>query len=150
MRSWQIGSAFQYFFARAAIASLATAILLGAQTPIRADMEPKRVLMLQSFGLRFKPWTDYAEAFRSEMIRQSKVPIDFLDHSLVTARLDDDKSDVPFVDYLHALYAEKPPDLIVASAHRPPISCSGIALAFFPRHRCCLPPSRHVGSNTTS
>ena len=102
------------FFARAAIVSLATAILLGAQTPIRADVEPKRVLMLQSFGFHFKPWTDYAEAFRSEMIRQSKVPIDFQDHLLLTARLDDDKSDAPFVDYLHALYAEKPPDLIVA------------------------------------
>lgn len=114
MRSWQIGSAFQYFFARAAIVSLATAILLGAQTPIRADMEPKRVLMLQSFGIHFKPWSDYVEAFRSEMIRQSKVPIDFLDHLLLTARLDDDKSDIPFVDYLHSLYAERPPDLIVA------------------------------------
>ena len=46
----------------------------------KADIEPKRVLMLQSFGFRFKPWTDYAETFRSEMSRQSKVPIDFLDH----------------------------------------------------------------------
>ena len=114
MRSWQIGSAFQYFFARAATVSLATAIVLGAQTPIRADMEPKRVMMLHSFGTRFKPWSDYAETIRSEMIRQSKVPIDFLDHSLVTARLDDEKSDIPFVDYLHSLYAESPPDLIVA------------------------------------
>ena len=43
----------------------------------KADVEPKRVLMLQSFGFRFKPWTDFAETFRSEMIRQSKVPIDF-------------------------------------------------------------------------
>ena len=34
--------------------------------------------------------------------------------SLLVARLDDDKSDAPFVDYLRALYAEKPPDLIVA------------------------------------
>ena len=33
---------------------------------------------------------------------------------LVTARLDNDKSDALFVDYLNALYAEKPPDLIVA------------------------------------
>ena len=114
MRSSQIGSAFQYFFARAAIVSLATAILLGAQTPIRADVEPKRVLMLQSFGLHFKPWSDFAETLRSEMTRQSKAPIDFQEHILLTARLDDDKSDIPFVDYLHALYAERPPDLIVA------------------------------------
>ena len=104
----------QYFFARAAIVSLATAILLGAQTPTRADAAPKRVFMLQSFGLHFKPWTDYAETFRAELIRQSKVPIDFQDHTLVSARLDNDKSDALFVDYLYALYAEKPPDLIVA------------------------------------
>ena len=85
-----------------------------AAEPSRADVEPKRVLMLHSFGLRFKPWTDFAEILRSEMSRRSNVPIEFLDHMLLSARLDDDKSDIPFVDYLHALYAEKPPDLIVA------------------------------------
>ncbi len=78
------------------------------------DPEPKRVLMLQSFGLRFKPWTDFAEILRSEMSRQSKAPIDFLDHTLLTARVDDDEALAPFVDYLLALYAKKAPDLIVA------------------------------------
>ena len=43
-----------------------------------------------------------------------KEPVDFHDHSLLNARLNDDKSDGPFVDYLHALYAEHPPDLILA------------------------------------
>jgi signal transduction histidine kinase len=85
-----------------------------AAEPSTGDVQPKRVLMLHSFGLRFKPWTDFAEILRSEMSRRSNVPIDFLDHMLLTARLDDDKSDLPFVDYLRALYAEKPPDLIVA------------------------------------
>ena len=85
-----------------------------AAEPSTGDVQPKRVLMLHSFGLRFKPWTDFAEILRSEMSRRSNVPIDFLDHMLLTARLDDDKSDIPFVDYLRALYAEKPPDLIVA------------------------------------
>lgn len=70
--------------------------------------------MLQSFGLRFKPWTDFAEYFRSEMSKQSKGPLDFQDHSLLTARLDDDKALAPFVEYLHALYGAKPPDLVVA------------------------------------
>ncbi len=70
--------------------------------------------MLQSFGLRFKPWTDFAEILRSEMSRQSKAPIDFLDHTLLTARVDDDEALAPFVDYLLALYAKKVPDLIVA------------------------------------
>jgi signal transduction histidine kinase len=104
----------QYLIARARILALATGFLLVAQTPIRADVAPKRVLMLQSFGLHFKPWTDYAETFRAEMNKQSKAPIDFLDHLLLTARLNDDKSDTAFVDYLHSLYAGAPPDLIVA------------------------------------
>ena len=103
------------------IAALAVFLAVSFGCPVgfaaessKADVEPKRVLMLQSFGFRFKPWTDFAEAFRSEMIRQSKVPIDFDDQSLFVARLDDDKSYAPFVEYLHSLYAEKPPDLIVA------------------------------------
>ena len=40
--------------------------------------------------------------------------MDFHDHSLLNARLNDDASDVPFVDYLYTLYAAKPPDLIIA------------------------------------
>ncbi|MFC7701743.1 ATP-binding protein [Bradyrhizobium sp. GCM10028915] len=70
--------------------------------------------MLHSFGLRFKPWTEYAQIIRSEISRRFKAPIDFHDHSLLTARLDDDQSDRPFVNYLRSLYAKKAPDLIVA------------------------------------
>ena len=70
--------------------------------------------MLHSFGLRFKPWTDYAQFIRSGITRRSQTPVDFHDHSLLNARLADDKADAPFVDYLHALYADKPPDLILA------------------------------------
>jgi signal transduction histidine kinase len=98
-------------FTAALIIALSLAAVVHSQA---ADPEPKRVLMLQSFGLRFKPWIDFAEILRSEMRRQSKAPIDFLDHSLLTARLDDDKALVPFVDYLQALYAGKAPDLILA------------------------------------
>jgi signal transduction histidine kinase len=71
-------------------------------------------MMLHSFGLRFKPWVDYAQILRSEINRQSKRTIRFDDHSLLNARLGLDKSDAPFVDYLQTLYAERPPDLIIA------------------------------------
>jgi signal transduction histidine kinase len=114
MRSLQIGSVFQYFFARAIIVSLATAILLGALAPSRADVEPKRVLILHSFGPRFKPWSDYAQSIRSETSRQWHKPVDFLDHSLENARLNDENSEAAFVEYLRALYASRPIDLIVA------------------------------------
>jgi signal transduction histidine kinase len=115
MRFWLTGLPWRSFRVRALIAALAMALLLATLGQSQAaDPEPKRVLMLQSFGLRFKPWTDYAEAFRSELSRQSKAPIDFLDHTLLTARVDDDEALAPFVDYLLALYAKKAPDLIVA------------------------------------
>ena len=102
------------FLALSVVVSLATAIILATSTSSRAEAEAKRVLMLHSFGLRFKPWTDYAELIRSEITRNAKGPVDFHDHSLLNARLNDDTSDGPFVDYLYALYAASPPNLILA------------------------------------
>ena len=93
---------------------LAIAFVLSTSASSWADVEPKRVLMLHSFGLRFKPWTDYAQIIRSEITRNAQRSVDFHDHSLLTARLNDDTSDGPFVDYLYALYTERPPDLIIA------------------------------------
>jgi len=115
MRFWLAALPWRSFWARTFSAVLAIALLLATLCQSQAaDPKPKLVVMLHSFGLRFKPWTDYAEAIRSEISRQSKSPVDFHDHSLLTARLNDDTPDSPFVEYLHALYAEKSPDLIVA------------------------------------
>ncbi len=115
MRLWHVATLFRLFCPHTLSTALAIALLLVTLCQSQAaDPEPKRVLMLQSFGLRFKPWTDFAEFLRPAMIKQSKVPIDFQDHSLLTARLDDDRALAPFVDYLQALYGAKPPDLIVA------------------------------------
>src|SRR5215207_8489248 len=114
MRSWRIDLPLRCLLAWAGAASLAAAIVLATSTNSRAQVEPKRVLMLHSFGLRFKPWTDYAQFIRAGITRGSPTPVDFHDHSLLNARLNDDKADAPFVDYLHALYADNPPDLILA------------------------------------
>ena len=133
MRFWRIGLAFQFFFARAVIGSLATAIVLGAQTPSRAaDPEPKRVVMLHSFGPRFKPWSDYAQTIRSEISQRWHEPVDFLDHSLVNARQDDEPSEAAFVEYLRTLYVSRPVDLIIA--------IGAPAAAFIQRHRQRLFP----------
>jgi signal transduction histidine kinase len=115
MRFWRTALLWRSLRARSFTAALAIAVLLATLGQSQAaDPEPKRVLMLQSFGLRFKPWTDFAEFFRSELNKQSKAPIDFLDHELLTARVDDDEALAPFVDYLLALYTKNAPDLIVA------------------------------------
>ena len=71
-------------------------------------------MMLHSFGPRFKPWSDYAQTIRSEISQQWHKPVDFLDHSLMNARQDDENSEAAFVEYLLALYSSRPIDLIVA------------------------------------
>src|SRR4051812_27198136 len=114
MRSWRIPSLLRYFSALPVVVALTMATALATSTSSRAQVEPKRVLMLHSFGLRFKPWTDYAQFIRSGISRSAQRLIEYDDQSLLNARLNDDKSDGPFVEYLHALYIEKPPDLIIA------------------------------------
>jgi signal transduction histidine kinase len=89
--------------------------------------EPKRVMLLHSFGRDFKPWSDYARSIRAELERQSPWPVDITDHSLVSARSSDEDPEPAFVNYLHALFARRPPDLIV--------SIGAPAAAFVQRHR---------------
>ena len=56
-------------FLRAGLAALAIALLRATLCQSQAaDAEPKRVQMLHSFGLRFKPWTTPAETLRDESL----------------------------------------------------------------------------------
>ena len=55
-----------------------------------------------------------ARQIRNELNRQSLWPLDIQDFSLVTARGGDAAAEAKFVEYLKALYAQRPPDLIVA------------------------------------
>ena len=96
------------------VMSLATVIVVVTPTSSRADVDSKTILMLHSFGIRFKPWIDYAQIIRSEISKHAHRHVEFHDHSLLNSRLKDGKSDVAFVEYLQALYTERPPDLIVA------------------------------------
>ena len=73
----------------------------------------KQVLILHSFGQDFRPWGEYATAIRSELSQQSRWPLDIQDHSLVTARSSDENPEIPFVEYLSALYSKRQPDLII-------------------------------------
>src|SRR2546427_7082665 len=41
-----------------------------------ATAEPKRVLILHSFGRDFKPWSEYARNIRAELVRQSSWPLE--------------------------------------------------------------------------
>ena len=115
MRFLQIALSIRSFLARTFTTALALTLLLAMLCQSQAaDPEPKRVMMLHSFGPRFKPWSDYAQTIRSEISQQWHKPVDFLDHSLMNARQDDENSEAAFVEYLLALYSSRPIDLIVA------------------------------------
>ena len=83
--------------------------------------ESKRIMLLHSFGREFQPWSEYAKSIRSELVRQSPWPLDIIEHSLVTARFSDEDPEAPFVEYLRALFAKRPLDLIVSIGATAPI-----------------------------
>ena len=132
MRRSQNALSLLSFLALPVLYLFATAIFLGTTASGAAAAESKRVLMLHSFGPRFKPWSAYAETIRSEINRQSRKSVDFVDQSLVNARVSDAQSEAPFVDYLSALYAGHPLDLIIAFG--------GPAATFVQQHRQRLFP----------
>lgn len=78
--------------------------------------QPKRIVVLYSYGQNFQAWATWGRAIRTELNRQSSWPLDIQEHSLVTARNGDEAAEARFVDFLKALYAQRPPDLIVALA----------------------------------
>lgn len=107
-------------------ACLAGIALLGTLGSAAA-VESKRVMLLHSFGRDFKPWSEYARTIRVELGRQSPWPVDITDQPLVTARSSNEDPEIPFVDYLRALYGTQRLDLI--------ISIGAPAAAFVQRHR---------------
>jgi hypothetical protein len=76
--------------------------------------QPKKILFVHSFGPNFQPFATWSTEIRKELIRQSPWPLDIQEQSLVTARDGDRAPEPKFVEYLGALYAQRPPDLIVA------------------------------------
>ena len=95
--------------------------------------QPKKILFLHSFGPNFQPWAAWSREIRKELIRQSLWPLDIQEQSLVTARDGDHAAEAKFVEYLRALYAQRPPDLIVA--------LGAPAARFVQQHRAELYPT---------
>ena len=95
--------------------------------------QPKQILFLHPYGQNFQTWITWKKEIRNELSRQSPWPLDIQEHSLVTARNDDDAAEAKFVEYLSALYAQRPPDLIVA--------IGGPAARFVQQHRADLFPA---------
>jgi signal transduction histidine kinase len=78
-----------------------------------AAAEPKRVLLLHSFGPQFAPWVFFAGQFREELFRQLPGKVDLYEASLEGSRFQQPDEQHPIVDYLTALFAKRNLDLIV-------------------------------------
>ena len=71
--------------------------------------EPKRVLLVHSFGNDFAPFI----TFRTELAKRLGEPVDLHEVPLLTGRNGASPEDAPFVDYLLGLFPQRPPDLVV-------------------------------------
>ena len=91
----------------------AIGMFIPTRTSFAAD-QPKTVLILQSYGQNFKPWSEYSKALRQELERRSPWRLIIQDFSVITARAEEENAENQFVDYLRALFVHRSPDLIVA------------------------------------
>ena len=128
-RSYLSTHAFHRFGQLVALCLIALLASLASPLDARGGEAPRvrRVLILHSFGRDFAPFNAVSSVFRSELARQSAAPIEFLEASLETARFTESGSEIPFVEYLRALFAERPPALMV------PFGAP--AMNFLQRHR---------------
>ena len=88
-------------------------IMLSLAAISPAAAEPKRVLLLHSFGPQFVPWVFFAGQFREELIKLSPDKIDLYEASLEGSRFQQPDEQRPIVDYLVALFGTRKLDLIV-------------------------------------
>ena len=92
----------------------AAAVALFFTLLLPAVAEPKRILLLHSFGPNFAPWSAVSGRFREELVKRASSPIDLYEASLETARLAQTRDELPFVEYLRSLFSGHNLDLVVA------------------------------------
>ena len=112
--------------------ALICALLLLATIQASAA-DARRVLLLHSFGRAYSPWSDIAESFHSDLIKNSSEPIDFYEVSLDTENARRPDQDRPFSEYIQALLGGHRLDLVV------PVGAP--AASFVQRHRAELFPA---------
>ena len=95
--------------------------------------QPKRILLFHTFGPNFEQGAAWSREIQKELNRQSPWPLNIQEQSLITALDEDGAAEAKYVEYLKALYAQRPPDLIVA--------LGGPAARFVQQHRAELYPT---------
>ena len=106
-------------------------VLLAGMEPAMA--EPRRILLLHSFGPHFPPWNVIATRFRQELRDRSPDAIDLYEASLQSDRFSAPEGQEPFIHYLNALFADRGLDLVVA--------LGAPAARFFLKYRSQIYPS---------
>jgi signal transduction histidine kinase len=109
---------------------LLSTLTLALPETSRAEEASKRVLILHSFGRDY--FQELGRELRTELSRHSPERVELFEVTLETARFSDTATDAPFLDYLHALFAGRPLDLVIAVA--------GPASRFLVTHRAELFP----------
>ena len=94
--------------------------------------EPKRVLIIHSWGRDFAPFNAIAVAFRNELARQLKQPVAFHEASLDSERLGPPSDERPFFEFIRDHHGTARIDLVVVLGRT--------ALRFYLRHRDRLFP----------
>ncbi|MCZ7640818.1 MAG: hypothetical protein M5U12_35040 [Verrucomicrobia bacterium] len=107
-------------------------LLLTLAAPGASAASPQRVLLIHSFGRDFAPYNHFSGVLRTELVSEASGSVDVVEVSLDTARVADTAPEGPLVDYLAALSASRPPDLV--------IPVGGPAVRFAQRHRQGLFP----------
>ncbi|MGO8829684.1 MAG: ATP-binding protein [Steroidobacteraceae bacterium] len=95
-----------------AVCLLAAFAALWASYSVMAA-EPKRVLLLHSFGRDFPPYDAIVASFRTELAKGSKVPIALFEATLDAEQTSSSDDPQPFLELLRHRFASSPPDLVV-------------------------------------
>jgi signal transduction histidine kinase len=96
--------------------------------------EPKRVLLLHSFGREIVPYATIVAAFRTELAHTSSEPIAIYEASLEAAQRTESDDRRPFLELLRHRYSGSMPDVVITIG--PP------AAAFYEENRDKLFPGR--------
>lgn len=113
VKPWTVAAALLWLGLSLCAITLPRAAWAAEQNPT-VRSEPKRVLVLHSFGREFRPWSEYARSIKAELERQSPWPLDVQEHTLLTARFNNPGPEAPFVEYLQSLYQGQLPDIVLS------------------------------------
>lgn len=90
---------------------------------------PRRILVLYTFGTDFAPWNEMASVLRAELDKRLSEPIEIYEASIFGTRLDNpgELAEDRLVEYIGELFSSRKLDLVV--------SLGAVAAHFIQRHR---------------